>query len=65
MEDNGLDILKQILNIDKKAKVIMVSAVNQELAIENSIKIGAKAYITKPFNESEIISTIEKVLQQN
>ncbi len=41
--------------------VIMVSAKNQEVDKQWSVKQGAKAYICKPVNENELITTIAQV----
>ena len=42
-------------------KVIMVSAVGQDMVIEEALQNGAKAYIVKPFEEANVLSVVEKV----
>lgn len=60
---DGLEGLEGILNINPKAKVIMVTAVGQENIVREAMKLGAKDYIAKPFKPSVISSTVERVLE--
>lgn len=59
---NGLEALKQIMEFDSNAKVLMVSAMGQDTIIRNSIVLGAKSFIVKPFVETRFIDTINKIL---
>lgn len=46
---NGIDALKEIINIDPKAKVIICSALGgQQIIIKEAIKIGAIDFVVKP-----------------
>lgn len=60
-EMNGVIALKEIMNIDKTAKVIMVSAMGQENIVREAIIAGAKSFIVKPFKEDHIIKTLSKL----
>jgi len=44
---NGLDILGELADLG--AKVIVISAIGQEIIIKKAFKIGAKGYFIKPF----------------
>ena len=59
---DGIQTLKNILKIDRKAKVIMISAMGQESVIKNAILAGAKGFIVKPFKERHIMAIFDKVL---
>jgi len=63
---SGMKILQQIKEIDKNAKVIMMTAVKDEAMIELAKEYGASDYITKPFSlerlEKDIIPKILKQL---
>lgn len=61
-EMNGIDALKQIKTIDPNSKVVMVSAMGQENYVRESIMLGAKAFIVKPFKEEHVIKTLKQVL---
>jgi two-component system chemotaxis response regulator CheY len=60
---NGIDAVKQIIKFDPKAKIIMVSAMGQELLVEEAIQSGAKAFIIKPFQPEKVLETVESVLK--
>lgn len=57
---NGIEALKEIMEFDPKAKVIMISAMGQENMVRESIIHGAKSFVVKPFKEEQVI----KVLNQ-
>lgn len=60
---SGLEALGTIISRHPHAKVIMVSNEISNSHINQSLHLGAKAYIIKPFNILGFIDTINKVLQ--
>ena len=63
-ECNGIESLKLIKNYDPDAKVIMATSIGKLENILETLKIGAKDYITKPFNKLLIIKTLHRVLKR-
>jgi two-component system chemotaxis response regulator CheY len=61
-EKDGLTALKEIIAVDPGAKVIMCSALGQESKVLESIKLGAKDFVVKPFQADRVLSAIEKAL---
>jgi two-component system chemotaxis response regulator CheY len=59
---DGIQALKHIMSIDPKAKVVMVTAVEQRFVVQEAIRTGAKDYIVKPFDRSMVATVIERVL---
>lgn len=59
---NGIQALKNILDYDKDAKVIMISVIDQRHALKEVIDAGACDFILKPFENERIISAIEDCL---
>lgn len=59
---DGLEALKSIIEYDKKAKVIMVTAAGQKTKMVDAIKFGASEFLAKPFEASQIINILNKVL---
>ncbi len=59
---DGLEALKQILAIDGSARVIMITAAGQQDKLIGALKAGAKRFISKPFNEAEILKNVQDVL---
>ncbi|MCG8573016.1 MAG: response regulator [Spirochaetes bacterium] len=59
---DGIQALTEIMKHDKSAKVIMCSALGQQKLIIQSIQLGAKDFIVKPFKPERIIGAIKKTL---
>ncbi|NLP16547.1 MAG: response regulator [Clostridiales bacterium] len=59
---DGLQALKEIMDTDKNAKVVMVTAAGQKTKMVDAIKYGAVEFLTKPFEAEQIIKIISKVL---
>ncbi len=60
---NGMDVLKEINKIDSDLLVIMLTAYGQIKDAVHAMKLGAFDYITKPFDNEEIVLNIKKALQ--
>jgi two-component system chemotaxis response regulator CheY len=61
-ERDGLAALKDIIAVDPGAKVVMCSALGQESKVLESIKLGAKDFVVKPFQPDRVIAAIDKAL---
>lgn len=62
-DNNGTDLLQKIKGDYPDVKVVVVSAVGQELILNKAKDLGAANYITKPFDEQEVLKTIKDVLK--
>ncbi len=56
----GIDILKVYQEEGLKSKVLMISAVGQETVVNEGLRLGARAYIVKPFTSDQLIDAITK-----
>jgi len=63
-EMDGIEALKEIMRIDANAKVVMCSAMGQQIMIDESVQFGAKGFITKPFRPEDVLETVKKVIGQ-
>ena len=61
-EKDGLAALQEIIGLDPGARVIMCSALGQESKVLESIKIGAKDFIVKPFKAERVLGAVDKAL---
>jgi len=61
-EKDGLSALKDIIALDPSAKVIMCSALGQESKVLESIKLGAKDFVVKPFQAERVLDAVGKAL---
>jgi two-component system chemotaxis response regulator CheY len=55
---DGVEALQMIKALDKDAKVVMVTAAGQKNKMIDCIKAGANEFLTKPFDEKEIVDVI-------
>ena len=59
---DGMEALREILQLDPGAKVAMVSAMGQQQIVMEAIKTGAKDFVVKPFNAERVQSTLIKLV---
>ena len=64
-DNSDLTLLRTMMKIRPEAKIVMNSAIGQELIIQDALKAGARDLITKPFKEKEFIEKIVKVMKGN
>ena len=58
---NGIDTLKEIISINSNAQVIVISAMGQKAQIVEALRLGAKAYIIKPFEKEIVIEKLQSL----
>src|ERR1700752_4973496 len=63
-EMNGLDTLKEMMQIDRSLNVIMLSCSNEIGTVVEAIRLGAHDYLTKPFEKSELEAAMLKCQQK-
>jgi two-component system, chemotaxis family, chemotaxis protein CheY len=61
-EKDGLQALAEIMTLDPGARVLMCSALGQESKVIESIKIGAKDFVVKPFAPERLLEAVGKAL---
>jgi len=60
-ELDGIQALKAIMQFDRTAKVVIISAMGQETKVREAVICGAKTFIVKPFKEEQLIQTLDKI----
>ena len=60
---DGLQALKGIMTINPNARVIMVTSVEQKHIVQDAMKLGARDYIIKPFDRSNVGLILNKALR--
>ena len=63
-ELNGLDTLRQLMQLDRSVNVIMLSCSNEVGTVVEAIRLGAQDYLTKPFEKSELDAAMLKCRQK-
>lgn len=61
---DGMEVLRQIKEINDETDVIMVTAVKTVKTAIHAMKLGAYDYVIKPFDVDEILASIKKVLEK-
>ncbi|MDR2101593.1 MAG: response regulator [Treponema sp.] len=61
---DGVSALEKILEFDKNATVIMVSALGKEDVVKKSLLMGAKSYIVKPLDRKKVLERVVSVLKR-
>jgi two-component system chemotaxis response regulator CheY len=62
---NGMDTLKENIELNPRAKVIICSAIGQQKLVVEAIENGAKDFIMKPFEELEVIAAVNRIMNAN
>lgn len=62
-EGDGVAAVKALMKIDPNARIIMISAMNQNAFVVEALQAGAKEFITKPFDHAKIIAIAKKVCE--
>ena len=60
---SGIEVLGEIIEYDPKAKVVMCSAIGQEMMIQKAIGCGALEFIVKPFKKEELQKVVAYILE--
>ena len=59
---DGIDAVREIMKVEKDARIVMISALGQDELVDEALKAGAKGFIVKPFIPSQVIDVIKKIL---
>ena len=59
---DGIEAVRQIKKKDPNAKIIMVTALGQEMFVKEAVVAGARNFIVKPFKEDKIVDAINKLV---
>ena len=61
---DGVSALEKILEFDKNACIIMISALGKEDVVKKSLLMGAKSYIVKPLDRKKVLERVISVLKR-
>jgi len=61
---SGINVLKEIKNIDKTIPVIMITAYASTSSAVQAMKFGAEDYVVKPFDIDELRMVVENVYEK-
>jgi DNA-binding NtrC family response regulator len=61
---DGLEVLERIKGLDEQLDVILITAVKTVRTAVSAMKLGALDYLTKPFDEDEVLALIRRALEK-
>lgn len=59
---SGLDAIRKIRETDPKARILVVSAIDQPAVLKEAVQAGAVDFIVKPFRPDRIAATLTKLV---
>ncbi|HBT65005.1 MAG TPA: two-component system response regulator [Ruminococcaceae bacterium] len=62
---DGLNVLRILKSMNKDARVIICSSMGQKEIVKEAIKLGADAFIVKPFHANKVIETVQLVYSKS
>jgi len=60
----GIKSLQEMMSVDSKAKVVIMSGYSEDGNIEEAKILGAKAFLQKPYHITELLNTVRGVLDE-
>ncbi len=63
-EMDGITAVKKIKETDPSARIIMCSAMGQQMMVMEAIQAGARDFIVKPFQQERVVQAVKKALDQ-
>jgi len=61
-EMGGIDAVREIMKVNPSAKILMCSSMGQQSLVVEAIQAGAKDFIVKPFQPSNVLDAVKKAL---
>jgi len=61
-QKDGLATLRELVELDPEARVVICSALGQESKVLDAIKAGAKDFVVKPFERERLLGAVEKAI---
>ncbi len=60
---DGVTALEKIIEFDKEAKIVMISALGKQDLVKKSFMLGAKNYIIKPLERKKVLERLKNALE--
>ena len=60
---DGLSVVKEVMEYDPKAKIILITASDDQKIINQCLENGAKSHISKPFDFKVVLKSVDILLE--
>ena len=61
---DGLTVVKEVIGNDSSAKIILITASDNQKVIHDCLNAGAVAYVSKPFDFDNVLKIISDVISK-
>lgn len=61
---SGIDAVRDILELDPQAQIVMCSALGQETLVTEALEAGARDFIVKPFQPDAVVETLRRLVEK-
>jgi two-component system chemotaxis response regulator CheY len=59
---DGLTVVREVMQFDSNAKIILITASDDQKIIKQCLDSGASSYISKPFDFNSVLKAITDLL---
>lgn len=59
---HGMAALREIRRFDPEARIIMLTALDQQAIVLRAMQAGAKDFLVKPYDPDQVLKVLKKVL---
>lgn len=59
---DGIEVVKEIIAKDRNAKIIMITAMDEQTILDKTKEAGALDYILKPVEQDLLLQTLNKAI---
>lgn len=60
---DGMNAAREILEFDHDARIVMLSSLAYDDLINEAVKIGAKGFVFKPFDRTQLLNSLSYALK--
>lgn len=60
-EMDGITAIKEILDVDSEAKILVCSAMGQQSMVIEAVQAGAEDFIIKPFQAERVLEAVNNI----
>ena len=61
---DGLTVVNEVMAYDANAKIILITASDDQKVINECLRNGATSYISKPFDFNGVLKSIKEILEK-
>ncbi|WP_019177209.1 response regulator [Methanomassiliicoccus luminyensis] len=58
--EHGTDVVKRLVELDKDARIVVVSGLNQKSLVMQAMDNGAREFLVKPFENKDLLEAARK-----